>query len=145
MTGHSPRLITQPLGEDPRIQVFHRTCASQEKPWPWCCIQSVSLIIFEWQLTFQQSICHTTRYDVWDNNRREVTKRHYAQRHLSQSEDWIFCVSLATRTGNERRYALSRICRSIGRHFKRSVDTLIEPDLSSSIFTKIVMVLMLTY
>jgi len=53
-----------------------------------------------------------------------VTLR-YNVRHLGHSEDWLVFVSLTTCTCNVWRNALSRICRSIGRHVKRSVDTLI--------------------
>jgi len=40
---------------------------------------------------------------------------------LGQSDDWIICVLLATRTWNVQCYFLSRICRSIRHHFNRSV------------------------
>jgi len=51
---------------------------------------------------------------------------------LDQSEDWIFCVSLATRTCSVwcNVQVISYICWSIG-IFKRSVDTLIIVILSS--------------
>ena len=56
---------------------------------------------------------------------REVTLNCNAKRHLDQYKNWIACVSLATRTRFVWRNMLSRICRSIGRYFKRSVDTFI--------------------
>jgi len=62
---------------------------------------------------------------IGPRNRRIIR---YVIRHnasFGQSEDWIFCVSLATRTCNGWRNVLSRNCRTIGRHFKRSVDTFI--------------------
>ena len=40
---------------------------------------------------------------------------------LGQSDDWIICELLATRTCNVWCYVLSRICRSIRHHFNRSV------------------------
>jgi len=43
---------------------------------------------------------------------------------LGQLEDWIFCVSLASRTCNVWRNMLSRIWQRMGRHFKGSVDML---------------------
>jgi len=61
----------------------------------------------------------------WPDIRRGITQRHNAQRHLGQSKDGILCVSFATRTCNVWRNVICRICRSIGRHFKRSVDTFI--------------------
>jgi len=45
---------------------------------------------------------------------------------LDQSKDWIICVSLETCTCIVWRNILSRICRSIGRHFKCSINTLIK-------------------
>jgi len=45
--------------------------------------------------------------------------------HLSQLIDWMFCVSLVSRTCNVWRNRLSHICWSIEHHFKRPVNTLI--------------------
>jgi len=42
-----------------------------------------------------------------------------------QSEDWICCVSLATRKCDVWHNVLCRTCRSIWRHFKRYVNTVI--------------------
>jgi len=53
--------------------------------------------------------------------RNVLTREH----HSSQSEDWTFCVSLATRTCNVWYKLLSPICQSTGRHFKHFVDMLI--------------------
>ena len=58
-----------------------------------------------------------------NNKMREITLRHNAQHHLGQKR--ILFVSLTTRTCNVWHNVLSRICRSIWRHFKRSVNTLI--------------------
>jgi len=62
----------------------------------------------------------------------EFTLRHN-ERHLGQSEDWIFNVSPITHTCNNWRDVLSRIVRSIRCHFKRSVVTLItrKTDINS--------------
>jgi len=51
-------------------------------------------------LTYGQPFCRTIWIDVWFNKRRKITLCHITQRHLGQSEDWIFCVSLATSTCN---------------------------------------------
>jgi len=48
----------------------------------------------------------------------ECTLRHNEQRHLGQSEDWIFWVSLVTRTCNVWRNKLSRHFVGHRRHFK---------------------------
>ena len=61
--------------------------------------------------------------------RQEIVQRHYSQHHLSQSEYWIICVSLATRTWNVWHIVLSSICGSNGLHFKRDVDTLIVVEI----------------
>ena len=63
--------------------------------------------------------------DIWLDLRREIMLGHNAQRHLGRSENWIFCVSLATSKFNIWLNILSRICQSIGCHFICSVDTLI--------------------
>ena len=52
----------------------------------------------------------------------KFTLSHNAQRHLGQSEDCIFCVSLAMRTCNVGHYLFSSICLSIW-HFLHSVET----------------------
>ena len=44
--------------------------------------------------------------------------------NLNQSQDWIFRVLLVTCTCKVLRNMLSRICLSIGRHFKSSFDAL---------------------
>ena len=56
------------------------------------------------QLTYQQ----TTWKDVQCLAKmREFTLRHNVQRHLGQSEDWIFWISLVTHTCNVWRNKLS--------------------------------------
>ena len=45
--------------------------------------------------------------------RWEITEHHNAQCHFGQSEDWIFCVSLATCTCIGWHNILSGFCRSI--------------------------------
>ena len=67
------------------------------------------------QLTDRQSVCLTIWNDA-HNKRREFTLP-YNVRHLGQSEDWIFCLSLVTPTWHN---VLSRIYRSIRRHFNPS-------------------------
>ena len=80
------------------------------------------LCVSPWQLTYR----HTLWNDVWCSDKWwEIKYRHNVQCHLGQSENWIFCVPLVTPTWNVWRNVLSRICRSIRRHFKHSVDTLI--------------------
>ena len=49
---------------------------------------------------------------------REFTLRHKVKRHLGQSKDWIFWVSLVTHTCNVWRNELSAILSGIQRHFK---------------------------
>jgi len=58
------------------------------------------------------------------DKRRKFTLGHDVQRHFGQLEDWFVCVSLVTRTCIVWPNAISRICKSIGRYFKRSVITL---------------------
>jgi len=53
------------------------------------------------QLKFRQSVCRTIWNDfIMLDKKRKFTLCHYVQRHLGQSENWIFCVSLVTRTCN---------------------------------------------
>jgi len=85
----------------------------------------VSYVMYR-KLMYRQSVCQTVWNDVMSDNRQEFTLRQYVQQHLSQSEDWIFCVSMVTCTCDVSYNTLSCICRSIKRHFKRSVDTLID-------------------
>ena len=75
-------------------------------------------------MTYRQPVCGTIWNDGWSNKRLEITHCHNAQRHLHQSEYWILCLSSATRKCTGWRNVLFRICRSTGRHFKRSVNTL---------------------
>jgi len=66
-----------------------------------------------WQATWNDVWCLTEM--------REFTLRHNTQRHLGQSEDWIFWVPLAMIDVT----SFPAILSGIGRHFKRSVDTFI--------------------
>jgi len=71
----------------------------------------------QWINTF---VCGTIWNDAMSDNKRQFTIRynvHCHLSHLSQSEDWIFRVSLATPTCNVWHYVLSRICRSMERSF----------------------------
>ena len=63
----------------------------------------------------------------WLLVRKQCGQLRYLMTHtviLGQLENWIVCVLLATRTCNVWCKVLIRICRSIGRHFKYSGDTL---------------------
>jgi len=77
-----------------------------------------------WLLTYQQAVCGTTWNDIMSDKRQELTLHDRKQRHFGQSEDWIFCVSLVMGTCKVWHSMHSRICQSIERHFKCSVDTL---------------------
>ena len=62
---------------------------------------------------YQQPVCRTIWNGVMCDKRREITLHHNIRYHLGQSEDWIFCVTLVTRTRNVWRNVLSHICQSI--------------------------------
>jgi len=70
-------------------------------------------------IEYRQSNYGTIQNDICTIKGRKLLNVIDAQCHFCQSDDWIFCVSLATRTCNVWRYVLSHICRSIGRHLER--------------------------
>jgi len=123
----------------------------------WCCNEKVCFILWTnvWGICnkslikikgqrkeakhFKQSIkcrCWKVMLHVIDESKTGYKKRWrimvgYDTRHkthLGQSEEWIVCVLSAMHTCHIRRNMLSRICWSIGLHFKHSVDKLISPQ-----------------
>jgi len=78
-------------------------------------------------LTYRQSICQT---DIRSQQKAGSWLTSQQKRYLDQFNDWFVCVFLATHTCIVWPHTLFCICRSIGRHFKRSVDTLIVHTLS---------------
>jgi len=71
------------------------------------------------------NLCLTIWNDVLCDIMQKFTLCHNVQHHLDQSENWIFCISLVLHTFIVWQNVISRMCQSIGRQFKCSVDTLI--------------------
>jgi len=85
----------------------------------------INCSLHDTQLTYRQHVCRTIWNDVWSRQKEGSYVTSKQTRLLNQSEDWIVCVSLVMYTCIVWRNMLSLICRSIRRHFKRFVDTLI--------------------
>ena len=69
------------------ILIIPRLLSLQSSMYSGCCLGLI-------KLTYRHPICWTIHSD-W-----KFLYRHNAQRHLCQSEGWIFCVSLDMRTCN---------------------------------------------
>jgi len=70
------------------------------------------LDLFEIHVKYQRNIHVHWIFAIWLLHNQRGT-------YFGQSEDWIFCVSLVTLTGNVWCKTFSHICRCIGRHLKR--------------------------
>ena len=71
---------------------------------------------------YWQSVCQTI-WNVMSDKKRQFS--------FGQSEDRTFCALLVTCLCNVWRITLSRICQIIRRHFKHSLNTLIQCNVTS--------------
>ena len=98
-------LVILPLIWHPQIQEC-RNMSIVIKPWNFVPMKFNDFTVP--QLTYWQTFCPTIWNGIMSDKRLDFTLRHNAQRHLDQSEDWILCVLLVTRTCNVWRNKLSR-------------------------------------